>query len=269
MTKKASSVKSVSKTESENIVKKSPPSTKKVEKSPPKPVAPPAPQPEKKTRAKKKAVEPEPVQPQVVAPVEVKEVKEVKAEKKTRVKKIAEPVQPQVAETVGQEPVTEKKKRREVRLETLEADFDALVNSINNHIDTTRASGDKKPNFKFLRQVCKTLKVLKSDAAKVSKQKHRKTTRQKNMSSGFMKPVKVSNEMASFANWDPTELKSRIDATKYICSYIKEHNLQNPNDKRQILPDDNLRKLLKYDSSSDKPLTYYSIQQKIQPHFNS
>jgi chromatin remodeling complex protein RSC6 len=82
-----------------------------------------------------------------------------------------------------------------------------------------------------------------------------------------MKPVKVSNDMAKFAGWDPVQLRSRIDATKYICQYIRDHNLQNPADRRQINPDEKLGKLLGYDAKKEKPLTYYSIQQKIQQHF--
>jgi chromatin remodeling complex protein RSC6 len=84
-----------------------------------------------------------------------------------------------------------------------------------------------------------------------------------------MKPVKVSDEMAKFAGWDPAQLKSRIEATKYICQYIKDNNLQNPDDKRKINPDSRLSKLLGYTPSSENPLYYYTIQQKIQKHFKN
>jgi chromatin remodeling complex protein RSC6 len=130
-------------------------------------------------------------------------------------------------------------------------------------------SGDKKKvsNVKLLRQLGKRLKVLKTDCLKISKQK--RVNRKKNTTSGFMKPVCISDDMAKFAGWDPTQLRSRNDATKFICDYIKTHDLQNPSDRRQINPDDKLCRLLSYDAKNDKPLTYYSIQQKMQPHFKN
>ena len=74
--------------------------------------------------------------------------------------------------------------------------------------------------------------------------------------------------MAKFTGWNATELKSRVDVTKYLCNYIKEHNLQNPEDKRQIIPDAKLAKLIKYDSKKEnEPLRYYSLQRFLKPHF--
>ncbi len=103
------------------------------------------------------------------------------------------------------------------------------------------------------------------------KQKRRNPNRAKNTSSGFMKPVGISGEMCKFTGWDASELKSRVDVTKYICGYIRDNDLQNPADRRQIVPDKKLTALLKLDKKSlkEEPLTYYSLQKKIQPHFVS
>jgi chromatin remodeling complex protein RSC6 len=74
--------------------------------------------------------------------------------------------------------------------------------------------------------------------------------------------------MAKFTGWDPTELKSRVDVTKFICAYVKDHNLQNPEDRRQILADPKLTKLLKYDVKKEgNPLTYFRIQTSLKNHF--
>ena len=110
---------------------------------------------------------------------------------------------------------------------------------------------------------------LKKDSHKVSNMKRRNPNRAKNNSSGFMKPVKISKDMTKFTGWDASELKSRVDVTRYICNYVKEHDLQNPADRRQIVPDKKLRNLLKLDKAAlkEEPLTYYSLQKKIQPHF--
>ena len=84
-----------------------------------------------------------------------------------------------------------------------------------------------------------------------------------------MKPVNISNEMSSFTGWEKDELKSRVDVTKYICGYIRDNDLQNPDDRRQIVPDKKLTNLLKLNKKglAEEPLTYYSLQKKIQPHF--
>ena len=95
-----------------------------------------------------------------------------------------------------------------------------------------------------------------------------KTNRKNNTNSGFLKPVNISKEMIKFTGWDPTELKSRVDVTKFICKYIRENNLQNPEDRRQIIADKKLAKLLEFDTTVDpKPLTYYRIQTYMKKHF--
>jgi len=63
---------------------------------------------------------------------------------------------------------------------------------------------------------------------------------------------------------DKSEQKSRIDVTKYICNYIKSNNLQNPTDKREILPNLELQKLFRIDCSKIK---YYNIQTFLKIHF--
>ena len=63
---------------------------------------------------------------------------------------------------------------------------------------------------------------------------------------------------------DKNEQKSRVDVTKYICNYIKNNNLQNPTDKREILPNLELQKLFRIDCSKIK---YYNIQTLLKIHF--
>jgi chromatin remodeling complex protein RSC6 len=74
--------------------------------------------------------------------------------------------------------------------------------------------------------------------------------------------------MAKFTGWNPTDLVSRVDVTKFICNYIKEKDLQNPADRRQIVPDPSLGKLLNYDSkTAENPLTYFRMQSLMKDHF--
>jgi upstream activation factor subunit UAF30 len=156
--------------------------------------------------------------------------------------------------------------RRELTRESLEEYFDGLLAKVLQETEAMKNGGDKRNHCKFLKQVSKDLKVLKNNSLKLSKKKKKQDNGlgQKPVS-GFMKPVPISKEMTSFAGWGKDELKSRVDVTKSICEYIKTNNLQNPDDKRNILPDENLKRILQYDNKV--PLTYYTLQKLIQPHF--
>lgn len=187
-----------------------------------------------------------------------------KTTKKERVES-KKPVQ-EVVSDVEAEPVQEKKKRHVPTKESILEEFDALVASIDAEVSRLRESTTKATGVKFLRSLCKRVKTTRGHAARVMKAK-KKTTRRSNTNSGFLKPVKVSKEICKFTGWNPDELRSRVEVTKYLCNYIKEKDLQNPEDRRQILADDKLRNLLKYDPEEGKPLTYYALQTYLKPHF--
>ena len=200
--------------------------------------------------------------------------KRTKAKKEKSSKKAAPTTTPveEVVEEVTPTTAAPTRKRRVVDRESVYADFDALVQSVEAEIENLRsASNGKVSGVKFLRSLNKSLKQLKKDTTRAMKQKRRNPNRAKNTSSGFMKPVGISGEMCKFTGWDASELKSRVDVTKYICGYIRDNDLQNPDDRRQIVPDKKLTALLKLDKKSlkEEPLTYYSLQKKIQPHFVS
>lgn len=165
----------------------------------------------------------------------------------------------------GQDGQAGRQKRKVTRDSVMES-FDELVTLVEAEITRLRENPGKAKGVKFLRSLGKRVKTLRNDTARVMKHRQR-TNRPRNTNSGFMKPVAISTDMAKFAGWDPSELKSRVDVTKYICNYIKENNLQNPEDRRQILADKNLCKLLRYDSKKGDPLTYYKLQKHIQHHF--
>lgn len=84
---------------------------------------------------------------------------------------------------------------------------------------------------------------------------------------GFLKPVKISPELAKFLGCPDDEMKSRVQVTQAICKYIQDNNLQNPKNRREILVDSTLQSLLRFDPAVDGNLAYYQIQSRIQPHF--
>ena len=73
--------------------------------------------------------------------------------------------------------------------------------------------------------------------------KKRKTS--KNKVSGFEKPTAISDELAKFVSEPVGSMLARTAVSKKIHEYVKENNLQNPENRRIINPDAKLKKLLK------------------------
>jgi len=166
--------------------------------------------------------------------------------------------------------ITNTTKKTPYTKESIMRMFDDILGSIEAEILTLRESENKIKGVKFLRQLSKNIKVLKNASGRIIKNKRGTVVEKKtvNTNSGFLKPVKISKEMAKFTGWNADELKSRVDVTKYLCNYIKEKNLQNPKDRRQILADSKLAKLLDYDGKKEsQPLTYFLIQSHLKKHF--
>jgi upstream activation factor subunit UAF30 len=198
----------------------------------------------------------------------VKSVKSVKSVKIQEEPVDTEPVE-SVLSDVEDSTDTPKKKRRVPTKESVVEGFDDLVSVIEQEIARLRESPGKVKGVKFLRYLGKSVKSLRGHSVRVMKQKQ-KTNRKNNTNSGFLKPVQISEDMAKFTGWNHDDLKSRVDVTKYICKYIRDNDLQNPEDRRQILADKKLSKLLEYSTDSDdKPLTYYRIQTYMKKHFTN
>ena len=165
---------------------------------------------------------------------------------------------------------SEKKKRVVPTRESVVSSFDEVIQMVETEIASLRDSSTKAKGVKFLRSLNKRLKTLKTQVSRIKQRSSAKavSTATNNTNSGFLKPVKISSDMAKFTGWNPDDLQSRVDVTKFVCNYIRENNLQNPTDKRQIVPDAKLSKLIKYDSKKEsEPLRYYSLQKFLKPHF--
>lgn len=77
---------------------------------------------------------------------------------------------------------------------------------------------------------------------------------------GLQKPMKLSKAMSEFVG-GATELP-RTGVVKALWAYIKENDLQNPEDKRTIVCDDTLRSLLGQDE-----VTMFTMNKYIGQHF--
>ena len=83
--------------------------------------------------------------------------------------------------------------------------------------------------------------------------------------SGFVKPTKISDELAKFLEKPTGTEMARTDVTREINKYIRSHNLQDVGNGRKINPDQKLQTLLKLKKTDE--LTYFNLQRYMSPHF--
>lgn len=194
---------------------------------------------EKKKRKTKKATETADTTPAVEVKTEEPAVESVEEETKS-------------GETTDPAAPPAKKKRRVIKKEDLAKDLDLLTRDLFENVTN--------------KELLKRVKQFKSDIVKILKLRNLTDKKERDISnSGFMKPVGVSDPMRVFLELKPDEVTRRLDITKRLCEYIKVNDLQDPRDRRNIIPDKVLRDLLNM-TETDPHLTYYSIQQKLKDH---
>ena len=128
-------------------------------------------------------------------------------------------------------------------------------------------SDAKNDTSKLIKHLNKGLKKIRTQVLKLNKTKVVNQTGNSSKS-GFQKPVRISEAVASFTGWDVAEPRARVDVTNYICDYIKQNKLQSPQDGRVILADEKLSQLLNYESERDGRLTYATIQKLLARHYS-
>ena len=101
------------------------------------------------------------------------------------------------------------------------------------------------------------------NAHKASKKRQKRTGNR--APSGFVKPTKISSELANFLGKPKGTEMARTEVTREINNYIRANKLQDKDNGRIILADTKLRKLLKL--NKDDELTYFNLQRYMSPHF--
>jgi upstream activation factor subunit UAF30 len=182
------------------------------------------------------------------------------AEKTPKVKKTKEPVvaAPVVVPAVGAAP----------EATAAAPDSDSLEASILEQSTEFNAK---------IQQACSLLSALKSEFKALEKKwvrelrvAQKQSSKRKRKSgnrapSGFVKPTRISDELASFLGKDNGTEMARTAVTRDINAYIRTNNLQDKENGRKINPDAKLASLLKLEKTD--VLTYFNLQRFMSPHF--
>ena len=108
------------------------------------------------------------------------------------------------------------------------------------------------------------LKQIKKIEARATKSSMKSKANRK--PHGFARPTEVSEALCVFMDKEKGSLVSRTEVTKSLIKYIADHKLQNPENKRQILPDETLLKLFG-DEARNTVIDYFTMQKYVNHHF--
>jgi upstream activation factor subunit UAF30 len=133
-------------------------------------------------------------------------------------------------------------------------EFLAKLQQINSMIGTLKA------DYRVLEK--KWTRELKSAQKLNSKRKRKSGNR---APSGFVKPTRISDELAKFLEKPAGSEMARTEVTRDINKYIRTNNLQDAKNGRKINPDAKLATLLKIKKNDE--LTYFNLQRYMSPHF--
>jgi len=117
-----------------------------------------------------------------------------------------------------------------------------------------------KADFKTLEKgIARELKAAQKAAAKKQKRAGNRAP------SGFVKPTRISDELARFLGKDIGTEMARTAVSKEINEYIVANGLQNKDNGRFINPDAKLTQLLKIKKGDT--LSYFNLQTYMKHHF--
>ena len=111
-------------------------------------------------------------------------------------------------------------------------------------------------------------KTLQKDYVRLQKLTTKKGTKGgavKKAPSGFAKPAKLSDELCLFLGIEKGSELPRTDVTRRLNVYIKEKQLQNPENKKNIIPDAPLKTLLRLEATD--VLSYFNLQRYMKHLF--
>ena len=103
------------------------------------------------------------------------------------------------------------------------------------------------------------------ETKKIVDKKKKKANGKKKAPSGFAKPSSISDDLAIFLGLEAGSQLARTDVTSKVIAYVKAQNLQNPEKKREIIPDAKLSALLT--PKDGDIITFFNLQSYLKRHF--
>jgi upstream activation factor subunit UAF30 len=213
-------------------------------------------------RTTKAVATPTPVVAAAPAPVEAK---------KTSSKKVAKEIVAAAPAPVAVAPVAAAPVQEVKADETKVLSSDAILTGVDAKIQQVASIlSSLKNDSKALRKQIAQDKKLADKLAKKSSKKKRVVVEgeeAKPRNSGFMRPVRISDELATFLGKANGTVMGRQAANDEIRQYVTAHNLKETEKGkgRNINPDAKLSALLKL--PSNEQLTYFNLQKYMKPHF--
>ena len=120
----------------------------------------------------------------------------------------------------------------------------------------------------LLKEIQAELKVAQKEFDKLNKTKlkaEKKRANARTTPSGFAKPTKISDELCAFLTVAKGTEMARTEVTRKLNAYIKENGLFDQANKRKILPNAALKKLLGCKDGDD--VSYFNVQRYMKRHF--
>lgn len=109
------------------------------------------------------------------------------------------------------------------------------------------------------------IKLQEKNEKQMKKMQKKNANKKKRKPSGFAKPLNVTDDLCSFMGKNSGTKIARTEVTQHLIKYIKDNNLQNNENKRNIIPDKKLKKLLKLKKKDE--LTYFNLQKYMNVHY--
>jgi len=142
---------------------------------------------------------------------------------------------------------------------------DSAFNDIQAELTKLADAGVQIPALKRLTIALKKAVDKERKEAAKSRPKPKRASNPNKAPSGFAKPAPISAALAKFLGEKPDTLVARTAVTRAITQYVKEKNLQNQANKRHILPDATLKKLLGVTDKDE--VTYFNLQKHLKQHY--
>ena len=169
------------------------------------------------------------------------------------------PVKTETVKTETVNPVTEEKSHQVVEEVSVDQQFKDILLRIQEFrtLSSALTADVRKLQKNVTRQV--------RESNKKNRKRHVRTDGTKRPPSGFAKPALISDSLCQFLGKPSGTEMARTEVTKYLTQYIKQHALQDQENKRRINCDSALKSLLNVQDNDE--VTYFNLQRYMKPHF--